>query len=66
MCVLRPAAFVGGTLFTVGAYFGILEALNVDHEVFFGYHVRRHLPHVLCCIRVCFCGSLSSAWHDVM
>lgn len=47
MCVLRPAAFVGGTLFTVGAYFGILEALNVDHEVFFGYHVRRHPPPVL-------------------
>ena len=27
-------AFVGGTLFEVGAYFALLEALNRKHEVF--------------------------------
>jgi hypothetical protein len=41
--VLCAAALVGGTLFTVGAYLGIVEALNVNREVLFGYHVRPHL-----------------------
>jgi 3-deoxy-D-manno-octulosonic-acid transferase len=41
--VCCAAALVGGTLFTVGAYLGIVEALNVNREVLFGYHVRPHL-----------------------
>ena len=38
--VLCCAALVGGTLFTIGAYLGIVEALNTDRVAYFGYHVR--------------------------
>ena len=37
---LCSAALVGGTLFTIGAYLGIVEALNTDRVAYFGYHVR--------------------------
>jgi len=46
--VLCAAALAGGTLFTVGAYLGIVEALNVNREVLFGYHVRPHLSPPAC------------------
>ena len=39
-CPLCSAALVGGTLFTIGAYLGIVEALNTDRVAYFGYHVR--------------------------
>lgn len=45
-CPLCSAALVGGTLFTIGAYLGIVEALNTDRVAYFGYHVRFPLQEV--------------------
>ncbi|KAK9831898.1 hypothetical protein WJX81_006834 [Elliptochloris bilobata] len=35
------SALLGGTLFTIGAYLAIVEALNIDRVAYFGYHVHR-------------------------